>query len=140
MRYNQYITKKRMRTRGICGTVNLSYGTILIARDGFILLDGEPVCAVTSQNAKEFFWGYDPRDPAGEIKRQETAAELLALAPSGSGDELATWGNPWRRHGHLEAIPGAWRWKWAESVAEYPQFMLDDLLWRVKCGVAPLEG
>ena len=56
MEHNSYIARKRARFSGIGGIpVNIPYGTVLEVKEDFILFDGRPVCAVTSQNAYDYF-------------------------------------------------------------------------------------
>lgn len=140
MKYEFYIAKKRIRTKGICGVVNIPYGTILPSEGGFILFHGKKLCAVTSQNARDYFWGYAQENPDEEIKRQEMAARLLCLAPPGTGGDLIQEDNPWRKYGHLEEIPGVWRWKWDDAVGDFPQFLLEDLIRRIECGATSSGG
>jgi len=128
MNYDQYIVKKRMRTRAICGPVNIPWGTILPVVDGFIQYKGHGLCATTSQNTKDHFWGYDPKNPEVEIARQVAVAALLETAPPGSGDALANPTNPWSHYGHLEQIPGAWAWVWSKELEDLPQTMAEYLL------------
>lgn len=128
MKYDQYIVKKRMRTLAICGPVNIPWGTILPVADGFIQHNGQSVCATTSENAKKFFWGYDPKNPEAEIARQAAVAALMENAPPESGDALADPANPWSRYGRLEEIPGAWMWVWSKDLEDLPQATADHLL------------
>ena len=52
----RYIVTRRFRGKAICGEVNLPYGTVCEAADGFLMLqDGRRLCAVTSQNAYDYF-------------------------------------------------------------------------------------
>lgn len=128
MEYGQYIVKKRMRENGITGRVNIPWGTILPVVDGFIQHNGQAVCATTSENAKRYFWGYDPENPEAEIERQKAVAALLETAPDESGDALADPSNPWSRYGHLEQIPGAWMWVWSKDLEDLPRSAADYLL------------
>lgn len=139
MRYSQYIVKKRMRVEAICGPVNLRYGTILPVVGEYITTeDGRRVCAVTSQNAKDYFWGYDLQRPQEEIERQKAVAELMDTAPQDDGDALANPRNVWRRYGHLdELVGGASVWTWDAAVEELPLIELERLLGCVKKGARP---
>jgi len=128
MEYGQYIAKKRVRMPGICGPVNIPWGTVLAAADGFLIHEGRAVCAIRSENAKKHFWGYDPKNPRAEIKRQKTVAALMAAAPPGSGDALADPANPWRKYGSLEPDCGAWRWVWKTEVEDLPLVTAGHLL------------
>ena len=52
----RYIVTRRFRGRAICGAVNLPYGTACETQDGYLMLeDGRRLCAVTSQNAYDYF-------------------------------------------------------------------------------------
>lgn len=140
MRYSRYIVKKRMRAKAICGPVNLRYGTILPVAGEYITTEnGKPVCAVTSQNAKDYFWGYDPERPQEEIERQKSAAALMDAAPKDDGDALADPSNPWRRYGHLDEIMGgASVWTWDSAVEDLPKETVDHLLRCVESGTWPV--
>lgn len=48
-----YIVHKRLKARCIHGNVNLPYGTELESNGNLILHDGNPLCFVSSQVAKE---------------------------------------------------------------------------------------
>ena len=51
-----YIVRRRARFLSICGPVNLPYGTTCEEHDGILVLeDGGKLCAVTSQNAYDYF-------------------------------------------------------------------------------------
>lgn len=128
MKYDQYIVKKRMRETGLCGPVNIPWGTILPVVDGFIQHNGRAVCFATSENAKRYFWGYDPANPEAEIERQKAVAALLETAPADSGDALADPSNPWTKYGHLEQIPGAWMWIWSKDLEDLSRSAAEYLL------------
>lgn len=53
--YKNYVAKKRAKFEGISGSVNIPYGTRLENQDGFLMLNGKPVCAATSQNGLDYF-------------------------------------------------------------------------------------
>lgn len=139
MEYAEYITKKRMRAAAICGLVNIPWGTVLPVEGEYITYKGLPLCAVHSQNSKEYFWGYDRSNPQPEIDRQKAAADLLATAPKEDGDSLASPFSPWKKYGHLEQIPGSWLWTWDDCVADLPKAQLDHLLACTRSGASPRE-
>lgn len=139
MEYAEYITKKRMRAAAICGPVNIPWGTVLPVEGEYITYKGLPLCAVHSQNSKEYFWGYDRSNPQPEIDRQKAAADLLATAPKEDGNSLASPFSPWKKYGHLDQIPGAWAWTWDDCVADLPKAQLDHLLACTRSGGSPRE-
>lgn len=54
--HKQYVARRRARFKGCNGQqVNIPYGSILEAQDGFLLWKGEPLCVDTSQNAHDYF-------------------------------------------------------------------------------------
>lgn len=129
MRYEKYITKRRMKTRAICGDINIPHGTICEVSGGFIYHGTEKICAVKSQQAKDYFWGYDAENPVGEIRRQETALQLWNMAPSDSVENLITPGNQWRQYGQLVSLGGnRYRWQWVESVLDLPELALKAMI------------
>ena len=50
-----YITTKRAKFNSLSGTVNLPYGTKVECADGFLSIEGTPLCGDHSQNAYDFF-------------------------------------------------------------------------------------
>lgn len=144
MKYGQYIVKKRMRVDGINGRVNIPWGTILPVAamppmGDFIMHQGRALCGVGSENQKTYFWGYDPADPQAEIKRQETAAALLAISPKDDAGALSSPFSPWRKYGHLEETPVGAMWVWDDAVEDMPQPQLDHLLECARSGATPTE-
>lgn len=55
MEHTRYVTRKRARFDGISGPVNIPFGVSAEVRDGFIFYSGQQLCAVTSQNAYDYF-------------------------------------------------------------------------------------
>lgn len=69
----EYITYKRFLGRGIDGTFNLPYGTVLTENAGFLYTpDGRAVCAVTSENG----WGHFRQNTPEGAFRQEMLNRL----------------------------------------------------------------
>lgn len=139
MKYNQYIVKKRYKGQGIGGYVNIPYGTICDVSEEFIYYNGVKVCAVTSQNAYNHFWGFYPEDPEMEIERQKAAAKLFDTAPKESGDALANPNNAWNKYGKLmEYGFGMSVWQWDDMIFDLPTEELLYLLSCIEKGEAPL--
>lgn len=46
-----YICWKRAKFNALCGTVNIPYGTEISESDGFLFLDGSPICTTASDTA-----------------------------------------------------------------------------------------
>lgn len=53
--YNTYIVTKKFTGHAICGGIVLQAGTQLTTSQGYILCPQGPVCAITSQNAYDYF-------------------------------------------------------------------------------------
>ena len=51
----EYVAYKRARFNATCGPVNIPFGSILRVEGDFLYWNDLPVCAVTSQNAYDFF-------------------------------------------------------------------------------------
>lgn len=69
----RYIVKKRMKADGICGPVNLPYGTAVEAVEDYLIHQGRRLCAVTSRKAHLYF----VRDDDGQGR--ERGALTLAI-------------------------------------------------------------
>ena len=137
MNYRNYITKKRCKIKGIGGDFNIPYGTVCKVVDGFIIYDKRIVCAVRSQNGKEYFWGYDKNNPEEEIRRQETAKELNDIAPDLDVEDLLDDNNAWRKYGHLEEIINGYMWMWNDDVQDMSYLDLTRLLTCIKTHTDP---
>lgn len=93
MEHNRYIARRRARFAGIGGIpVNIPYGTALEAREGFILFEGRPLCAVTSQNAHDYFSQDD--DGCGRERGMLVGAILARLEKRDKGYQ-ARWNKIW---------------------------------------------
>ena len=93
MEHNSYIARRRARFSGIGGIlVNIPYGTALEAREGFILFKGRPVCAVTSQNAYDYF----SRDDDGQgQERGALVGAILSRLEKRDKEHQARWNKVW---------------------------------------------
>lgn len=83
MEYNHYITVRRARIVGICGEVNIPYGTEIEAADGFLLFEGKPLCATDSQNAYDYFAANDDGCGLERGKLTRTIIDCLAKRDNG---------------------------------------------------------
>lgn len=129
MIYKQYICKKRFKGQAICGKVNIPYGTILNNCGDYLSTpDHKLVCAITSQNCLEHFWGYDEENPDGEIHRQELAKQLYDIAPADTTEHLLDDENIWRNYGHLEEFYTGYMWIWDNEILDLPTERLEYLL------------
>lgn len=86
--YVQYVARRRARFKGCNGQqVNIPYGSILVAQDGFLLWEGQPLCVDTSQNAHDYFTRND--DGQGQTRGELVAAILARLeTPPNAGSAL----------------------------------------------------
>lgn len=53
--YNSYIVTKRFKNRGICGDLNLPFGTECFVKNHMIYCNDGKICSTTSQNALDHF-------------------------------------------------------------------------------------
>lgn len=92
MQYENYLARKRARFEGICGHVNIPYGTALTAQDGFIMWKGQQVCGITSQNAYDYFTQND--DGRGK-ERGELLNRIIPKLEKRDAGYQARWGKIW---------------------------------------------
>ena len=92
MAYKNYVAKKRARFLGISGNVNIPYGTHLEAQGGCLLWNGNPVCAVNSQNGLDHFAQND--DGCGE-ERGKLTIEIISTLVKRNKNYQARWDRVW---------------------------------------------
>lgn len=97
MEYSRYIARKRARFNTEAGPVNIPYGTVLKARDGFILANTPNerlLCYTTSEAAYAYFSQDD--DGKGRERGALVAAILARLRPRNEQDSCqARWDKVW---------------------------------------------
>ena len=87
-----YITIKRARFKSLSGQVNLPYGTEVVLEDGFLMMDGRPLCAATSQNAHDYFARND--DGQG-LERGQLIQAIRQRLEKRDKDYQARWDKVW---------------------------------------------
>ena len=90
--HKRYITRKRARIEGICGKVNIPYGTALETEDGYLLYEGSRLCVVTSQNAYDYF---SQDDDGHGLERGGLVAAILARLEKRDADHQRRWDKVW---------------------------------------------
>lgn len=106
MEHKTYVARRRARFKGCNGQqVNIPYGSILVAQDGFLLWEGQPLCVATSQNAHDFFSQND--DDLG-LERGELVAAILS--------RLGTPPNASQKH--RDAIQARWDKVWPDALCQ----------------------
>lgn len=111
MEHTRYIARKRARFEGISGPVNIPFGTRLEAMDGFLYFEEQQLCAVSGQNAHDYFSQDD--DGQGEVRGSLVAAITARLEKRDSGHQ-DRWDKVWadrlcqkyRKHGQKDY----WLW------------------------------
>ena len=89
----RYIVTRRFRGKAICGEVNLPYGTTCEEHDGILVLeDGRRLCAVTSQNAYDFFSRND--DDFGK-ERGKLVEDITSRTEKRDAKHQARWDALW---------------------------------------------
>lgn len=93
----RYIVTRRFRGKAICGEVNLPYGTICEEHDGILVLeDGRRLCAVTSQNAYDYF----SRDDDGNgQERGKLVQDIRSTLERMDAKYQARWDRLWADEG-----------------------------------------
>ena len=93
MFHKTYVARRRARFKGCNGQqVNIPYGSILEAQDGFLLWEGQPLCVDTSQNAHDFFSQND--DGQGQ-ERGALVSAILARLEKRDKEHQARWDKVW---------------------------------------------
>lgn len=106
MDHKIYVARRRAKFKGCNGQqVNIPYGSILEAQDGFLLWKGQPLCVDTSQNAHDFFSQND--DDLG-LERGALVAAILS--------RLETPPNASRKH--RDVLQARWDKVWADALCQ----------------------
>ena len=89
----RYIVTRRFRGKAICGELNLPYGTTCEEHDGILVLeDRRRLCAVTSQNAYDYF----SRDDDGNgLERGKLVEEITSRMEKRDAKHQARWDALW---------------------------------------------
>ena len=115
----RYITARRARVLSLCGPVNLPYGTVVEAENGFLERDGQRLCSVTSQTAHDYF----ARDSDGNgLERGKLTASIISTLSKRDKEHQARWDKLWadrtarryRRADHADF------WVWDHAFFEAP--------------------
>lgn len=92
----RYIVTKRFKTKAACGAVNLPYGTICDTVSGYIINGENVLCAMTSQNAYDFFSRDD--DGHGE-ERGKLVRDIKRQLERRDANYQARWDKLWADDG-----------------------------------------
>lgn len=118
-----YICRKRAKFNALCGTVNIPYGTEISESDGFLFLDGSPICTTASDTAHKFFCY--AADGNGE-ERGKLIESIDRTLEKQDEDHQARWDKVWadeisrkyKRRDHVDY------WLWGNELYSAP---MDDL-------------
>lgn len=88
MEYRSYIARRRARFDSFSGPVNIPRGTPLEAEEGYILLEGKPLCSTTSQNAYDNF---SQDDDGHGLERGELVASIMGRLEKRDAQYQARW-------------------------------------------------
>ena len=89
----RYIVTRRFRGNAICGEANLPYGTTCEEHDGILVLeDGRRLCAVTSQNAYDYF---SRNDDGHGLERGKLVEEITIRMEKRDAKHQARWDALW---------------------------------------------
>ena len=111
----RYIVTRRFRGKAICGEVNLPYGTACETQDGYLILDdGRRLCAVTSQNAYDYFSSND--DDHG-LERGKLVEEITSRMEKRDVKHQARWDALWADEvaNHFRRPDHADFWIWGQA-------------------------
>lgn len=106
MDHKIYVARRRAKFKGCNGQqVNIPYGSILEAQDGFLLWKGQPLCVDTSQNAHVFFSQND--DGLGLERGALVAAIMTRLETPPNASQK-----------HRDTIQTRWDKVWADALCQ----------------------
>lgn len=123
MENGNYIAARRARFCTAGGPVNIPWGTQVEAVDGFLYLEGRGLCAVTSQNAHDYFARND--DGNGPERGKLSAAIVAKLSAKDAGHAKRwekVWEDPTCRK--YKRVDYSDYWLWNHEFFEAP---LEDL-------------
>lgn len=120
MEYSRYVARRRARFKGCEGQqVNIPYGTVLEAQDGFLLWEGKRLCVDTSNNAHDYFSQND--DGQGQERGALVGAIISRLEKQDKSYQLrwdSVWSSPccqkYRRPEHED------HWLWNHDFYNAP--------------------
>lgn len=119
----EYIATRRARILAICGPVNIPWGTAVEAVDGFLVRDGLQLCAVTSQNAHDYF---SRNDDGNGPERGHLVHAIMNKLAKRDKDYQKRWDHVWEDpvcQKYKQPDPVDF-WLWDHSFFEAP---VDDL-------------
>lgn len=130
-KYHKYVCVRRFRGNGICGWLNLPYGTECTADGKFIHCEKGLICTITSQNAYDYFAQND--DDEGFLRgelirgiRKVLEADIHNENGKYIGKHQAAWNRVWGDHICLKyrrkEIDDHWLWNY-----EFYNAGIDDL-------------
>lgn len=115
----EYIVKRRARFNAVTGPVNLPWGTPVEEQDGFLVRDGLQLCAVTSQNAFDYF---AKNGDGNGVERGRLTISIMDTLAKRDADHQNRWNRVWedprcqkyRRADHADF------WLWNREFFEAP--------------------
>ena len=123
MESTQYITTRRARFTALCGPVNIPWGTAVEAVDNYLQMDGVTLCAVTGQNAHDYF---ARNDDGNGLERGRLTSSIIRRLAKRDRDHQKRWDRMWE-----DPLAGKYRrqdyadfWVWGHDFFEAP---LEDL-------------
>ena len=132
-KFDHYITKTRTKVRGITMIdFNIpAMSVCTLGQDDIIYYNTLPVCYLTSQNAKDYFWGYDINNPEASIEWNKYRDKLIKSHPDFSYERDPSFIKAWEYHGGVAFFVGDnIKWEWNDSTLDSS---LDNIKYLLKC-------
>ena len=92
----RYIVTNRFKSQAICGPVNLPYGTEVSSDGAFLTVNGEKLCAITSQNAYDFF---SRNDDGHGLERGKLVQDIRSTLERRDAKYQSRWDRLWADEG-----------------------------------------
>ena len=120
---SRYVARKRARLKSGGKKVNIPWGTVLEEQGGFLIYQGKRLCAVTSQNAHDYFSLDD--DGQGYLRGVLVDA-IISTLEKRDADYQARWDKIWDSPlcKHYKRPEPADFWIWHHNFYEAPVFDL----------------
>ena len=144
-KFTKYITKKRAKIIGMLGdNFNIPAKTVCDCFPNgdkeIIYYNHHPICYTTSENAKQYFWGYDESNPNASLEWNKYRDKLIESHPDFSRERDEEFIRSWEQYGGVLFFVGDnIKWGWNDQTLDSSTEQIKYLLKCIKEDKAPLS-